>query len=391
MRECPDCGASNGATDDFCGNCGGYLGWSDAAATAARTGPEPEPAPGGPECSTRPDAAPDAAPDATSGTTDSSTNAATGAATAATTPSTAPTGHRSRRDTSVRASGGTDSAPLPPSASAGSPAPPASLPTPREAAPQPVKPAKATAPRPVVRPTTAEDLATGVPCPQCRTPNPPERRFCRRCAEPLAPTAVTTPLPWWRTVWPLRRRARTGSGRLVRLAVIIAVVVALCAGGFLLLPAGKRLFEDTRDKLGQAKAVSPTGITATAQLPGHPADNTTDGLRNRYWAVPRSGASVTYTFSKPFRFVDLILTNGASKDAEEYALQARALRMEMEVMAQDGQMHRKTINLSDKPGPQTIPVGISDAKSIRLTLGSPAGLTRDRHIALAEVEFFQRT
>ncbi|WP_272926856.1 zinc ribbon domain-containing protein, partial [Streptomyces sp. SID486] len=29
MRECPACGASNEATDDFCGNCGGYLGWSD--------------------------------------------------------------------------------------------------------------------------------------------------------------------------------------------------------------------------------------------------------------------------------------------------------------------------------------------------------------------------
>ncbi|MCM2415347.1 hypothetical protein [Streptomyces sp. RKAG290] len=231
MRECPDCGASNGATDDFCGNCGGYLGWSDAA-TAAQT----EPAPGGPEHPAPPAASTEAP--------------ARGAARSAPQP---------RQHTSAPAPGGTGPVPAPaegdasttaagpgapathplPPADADSPAPPASSPAPpRAAAPLPVKPARATAPRPVVRPTTADDTATGVPCPQCRTPNPPDRRFCRRCAAPLASAAVSTPLPWWRTVWPLRRRARGGSGRLVRLVVIIAVVMALCAGGFLLLPAG---------------------------------------------------------------------------------------------------------------------------------------------------------
>ncbi|HWU09898.1 MAG TPA: zinc ribbon domain-containing protein, partial [Streptomyces sp.] len=168
------------------------------------------------------------------------------------------------------------------------------------------------------------------------------------------------------------------------------VVVALCAGGFLLLPAGRHLFEDTRDKLGKPKPVTPSRVTATAQLPGHPAADTTDGLSNRYWAVPGPGASVTYTFGKPFRFVDLIITNGASKTAEEYAREARALRMDMEVTAQDGRVHRKPIALSDKPGPQTVPVGISDVTAVRLTLSAPAGPARGRHIALAEVEFFQR-
>ncbi|MFF9688465.1 NADase-type glycan-binding domain-containing protein [Streptomyces sp. NPDC014623] len=176
----------------------------------------------------------------------------------------------------------------------------------------------------------------------------------------------------------------------MRFTVILAVVVALCAGGFLLLPAGRHLFEDTRDKLGKPKAVTPSRVTATAQLPGHPAADTTDGLSNRYWAVPGPGASVTYTFGRPFRFVDLIITNGASKSAEEYADEARALRMDMEVTAQDGQVHRKPITLSDKPGPQTVAVGISDVTAVRLTLDAPAGLARGRHIALAEVEFFQR-
>ena len=34
MPVCPDCGTANGEGDDFCGNCGAYLGWSRTAAAA---------------------------------------------------------------------------------------------------------------------------------------------------------------------------------------------------------------------------------------------------------------------------------------------------------------------------------------------------------------------
>ncbi|MEK8173037.1 zinc ribbon domain-containing protein [Streptomyces sp. M19] len=68
-------------------------------------------------------------------------------------------------------------------------------------------------PRPVVRPVTApEETTAGAPCPACGTPNPPGRRFCRRCAAPLTPTTVRAPLPWWRTVWPLRHGVRAAPG-----------------------------------------------------------------------------------------------------------------------------------------------------------------------------------
>ncbi|MEU8825081.1 zinc ribbon domain-containing protein [Streptomyces sp. NPDC048636] len=255
----------------------------------------------------------------------------------------------------------------------------------------PVRPAKPVAPRPVVRSAAEEEETAGVPCPACDTPNAPDRRFCRRCATPLNPAAKPEPLPWWRTVWPFRRRTRASSGRGVRLLVILAVVAALCVGGFLLLPAGRALFEDARDKLSKAKAVTPVSIEASSEVPRHPAKNTTDGLNDRYWGASGEGASVTYTFRKPFRLVDLIITNGASSSPEEYARQARALQLDLEVTTRDGTKHNKKITLSDKPGPQTIPTRISDAQTVRLVLRQATGLGPGRHLALAEVEFFQRS
>ncbi|MFF9881274.1 MULTISPECIES: zinc ribbon domain-containing protein [Streptomyces] len=255
----------------------------------------------------------------------------------------------------------------------------------------PVRPAKPVAPRPVVRPVETPEEVAGRPCPSCGTPNPPGRRFCRRCAAELTPAVKPAPLPWWRTVWPLRRKVRAGSGRGVRLLVILGLLVALCAAGLFLLPAGRALFEDTRDKLGKPKAVTPVGIKASAELSGHPARNTTDGVSNHYWGAPAPGASVTYTFGEPFRLVDVIITNGASKSPEAYADEARALRMDMEITTRDGEVHRKRITLADKPGPQTIPTGFSDVTTVRLVLNSPAGLSQGRHLALAEVEFFARS
>ncbi|MFF9200242.1 NADase-type glycan-binding domain-containing protein [Streptomyces sp. NPDC014986] len=235
------------------------------------------------------------------------------------------------------------------------------------------------------------DEGAGVPCPACGALNSPGRRFCRRCATALNPAPRPAPLPWWRTVWPLRRRVRAGSGRAARLLVILAVLAALGAGGLLLLPAGRALVEDTRDKMSKAKPVTPVAVEASAEVPRHPATNTTDGLSNRYWGAPAPGASVTYTFRKPFRLVDLIITNGASTSPDHYARQARALHLEMEVTTRDGERRRKELTLSDKPGPQTFPTGISDVRTVRLVLRSAAGLTGGRHLALAEVEFFARS
>lgn len=427
MRACPVCGASNGVTDDFCGNCGAYLGWSDSTPARGAAGTTPNTAPAAP-----PAGAGDAAPERVDSRPPGAAEGGPPAPSAAEPAPPAPVGAQSAP--SAPSAPSTPSAPPAPSGAAPSPSEPdpprTPLPTARaaggedrtrpgtapaarppavpqaavpeavapeavapqaSASPQPVRPAKAVAPRPVVRAPVVSDDVAGVPCPSCGTPNPSDRRFCRRCAAPLTSGAAPAPLPWWRTIWPLRRRTRAGSGRMVRFLVILAVVLALCAAGFLMLPAGRHLIEDTRDKLGKAKAVTPTRVEASAELPGHPVSHSTDGLSNRYWGVPGPGASATYTFAKPFRLVDVIITNGASSSPEEYANQGRALQIDMEVTAQDGQKVRKQLTLSDKPGPQTFPTGISDVTAIRLTLDAPAGSAPDRHVALAEVEFFQRS
>jgi hypothetical protein len=64
--------------------------------------------------------------------------------------------------------------------------------------------------------------------------------------------------------------------------------------------------------------------------------------------------------------------------------------MELQVTTQDGTRHTKQVTLSDKPRAQPVITGISDVTTVRLVLRSPTGLAPGRHLALAEVEFFQR-
>ncbi|MFI0941156.1 NADase-type glycan-binding domain-containing protein [Streptomyces sp. NPDC021020] len=287
-------------------------------------------------------------------------------------------------------------APVPPAVPQGS-VPPRRPGAPAEEAPEadpapvrPVLPGRPVAPRPVVRPLPEPEEAEGEPCPNCGTLNPPDRRFCRRCAAPLNPAPARAALPWWRTIWPFRRRVRAGSGRFKRLLVILLVVAVLAVGVFFALPAGRGLFEDTKDKLDGAKSIRPTHATASAQIPGHPAANTLDGLNNRYWAAPSAGATITYTFAKPIRLVDVIITNGASTTLKQYQAEGRALTIDLDTTSSNGTTHHQELTLDDRPGDQTFTTGVSDVTTARLTLRAPAGLTKGHHLALAEVEFFRR-
>ncbi|WP_308354875.1 zinc ribbon domain-containing protein [Streptomyces sp. Je 1-79] len=255
-----------------------------------------------------------------------------------------------------------------------------------------MQPAKPVARRPTVRPAARDEPQEGPPCPSCGTPNAPERRFCRRCAARLQAAEPVAALPWWRTVWPFRRRVRGGgSGRWLRRTVLTVLLLSLVAAGFLLLPAGRFVYEDVRDKLGKASPISPVSVAAGTEVPRHQPALVTDGLSNTYWGTPEVGDSVSFTFRRPFRLVDVVVHTGVSKKAEDFRGQARPVRMDLVVTAEDGTVRTKALTLADKPGPQTIQTGYSDVVSVRLVIREAAGLTPGRHVALAEVEFFRRS
>ncbi|MFD8404165.1 zinc ribbon domain-containing protein [Streptomyces anulatus] len=254
-----------------------------------------------------------------------------------------------------------------------------------------VRPAKPVARRPVVRPVAADEAPDGPPCPACGTPNLPGRQFCRRCAAPLRPREQPAALPWWRTVWPFRRRVRGGSGRVLRRTLLVLVVAGLLVAGFLLFPLGRFVFEDVRDKLGGTREISPTGVTASASAPGHPATAATDSLTNKYWGAPALGASLTASFETPFRLVGVVVYSGVSKEPQEFRQGARPTRADLLITTKDDKVHKKTVTLNDKPGKQETRLGISDVVSVQLVLREAVGQGEGRPIAVGEIEFFKRT
>ncbi|MGW1150399.1 NADase-type glycan-binding domain-containing protein [Streptomyces rubiginosohelvolus] len=465
MRSCPACGTANGESDDFCGNCGAYLGWSsepvrrgrtpdlepeeesvpepevvpepavvpepervpepahepppkpEAAAGAPASKPEPRSAPG-PEPQSVPAPEPEPArtaePEPAPGT---AAKPEAGAGTRA--PQAEPTPPPAPRPEAPAPTPVPATPPPPPARPSVPPAPPVPSVPPVRPAPAPapvrpgvpttatagapgnasdadepvgaVRPARPVARRPVVRPVAADEAPDGPPCPACGTPNLAGRKFCRRCAAPLQVREQPAALPWWRTVWPFRRRVRGGSGRALRRTLLVLAVAGLVLAGFLFFPLGRYAFEDVRDKLGGTAEISPTGVTASAAAPGHPGSAAIDGLTNKYWGAPALGASLTCSFGTPFRLVGVVVHTGVSKEPQEFRRGARPTRADLLVTTKDGKVHKKAVTFNDKPGKQTVRMGISDVRSVELVLREATGQGEGRPIALGEVEFFRRT
>ncbi|THA29276.1 zinc ribbon domain-containing protein [Streptomyces sp. A1277] len=367
-RPCPACGAANAEDEDFCGSCGTYLGWSSRR-SARPEPPAPEPAP-------EPAPAPEPGPSPT---------------------------RRPEPEQEPQREPEPESRPEPEPEPRPAPAPrraPAPVRPARPASPEPpahdepvvaVRPGVPIAARPTVRPAAVNDEPDGAPCPSCGTTNRPGRTFCRSCAAPLNPRAQAAALPWWRTRWPFNRRVRAGSGRLLRGSLIALVIAGLLVAGFLLVPAGRYVIEDVRDKLGGTGEISPAHVSADAAAPGHPAKAAVDSVTNTYWGAPKLGDSLTADFEDPFRLVGVTVHTGVSTKPEVFQTGARPTKADLFIKTEDGKIHEKTMTLADKPGEQTLRTGISDVVSIRFVVREAAGQEDGRPIALGEIEYFKRT
>jgi hypothetical protein len=339
---CAQCGTPFSAGDTFCGNCGAFLEWDgDAAEPDAQPAPEPVP------------------------------------------------------DASAEVEG-------PPRSPA--PAPP---PAPDVAVGQPgaVLPGRPVAPRPQVRRFEGESppAPDDVVCRQCGTPNPAQRRFCRRCGQPLAEQQPGGKLPWWRRLLQWLRSRRDGRQRprrslppllelLLKALVGAALLVAL---GYGALRAGPPAVDAVRDRLTKPTPVNPVQVTASSEAPGHQAGLATDGKSNRFWSPtprrPATGQHVEMAFARPFRLRHLIMHSGSSPRQDEFLRQARPADLDVRVVTGDQRVVHRRLRLEDRPGEQLIDWTVGDVARIRFTIASAYGTGRGKLVSLGEVEFFGRT
>ncbi|MGW1992727.1 NADase-type glycan-binding domain-containing protein [Embleya sp. NPDC001921] len=184
---------------------------------------------------------------------------------------------------------------------------------------------------------------------------------------------------------------RDGSGLVWRRLITLLVVLALVVAGFLLVPVARSLFEDTRDKLGKASQVTPTTVTAGAEAPGHPASAATDGITNEWWGAPSLGDSLTCAFATPFRLVAVVVHAGVSTTPEDFRRGARPTRLDLLITSTDGRVITRTMTLDDRPGPQTLRMGVRNVISVHFTIRTASGPVAEQPIALGEVEFLKRT
>ncbi|TWF95508.1 NADase-type glycan-binding domain-containing protein [Saccharopolyspora dendranthemae] len=250
--------------------------------------------------------------------------------------------------------------------------------------PEAVQPAEPVAPRPESTAPVEEAVQDGPPCPSCGTANPPDRRFCRRCAHQLHPTGPATPRKQ------SRRLSNHDRHKLWRRLVILAAVILLVVAALLLYPLGKEAVQDVLDKTSEAVPVAPTSVTASDSVPGHPAGALTDVRTDVYWGAPGPGAWADFDFDQPFRLVGMLVHIGPSSKPDGFAAQARPSKLDIIITQADGSTRTISTGLADQPSQPKIYIGTSDVTRVRIVVREATDLTEGKHIATSLVEFFQR-
>ncbi|MGH4016298.1 MAG: NADase-type glycan-binding domain-containing protein [Pseudonocardiaceae bacterium] len=424
MIVCRTCGGHNADGDTFCGSCGEFLEWTgeklDAAPEQVEPAREPEPALD-PEPTVETERAVTASTPAATGfkpAVPGPTPPVTGFKQTVPVPRPAvPESNPTVSETAQRAAALV--APPPPSpdpASTKPPSQPDSVPVARKPQPQEMRPQAPVRRRPtaptVPSPPTRQPQPDDLICGMCGEGNPPTRRFCSRCGESLQ-TATVVPTPWWRQILKLFERKVHPAGarpkrrsRLLTLRGVLALVrrtllVAVLLAGLLyaISPSMRGVVKEqvlgAKDWVAswfvpEDVAVRPISVSATAQLPDHPADQATDLVKDTFWAAPDAAAQpkLVLTFDHPTRLVRAIVHNGGGEDFQALG---RPRELHVEYFTDTIVVGVSDVTLEDTPEEQQVTfTGGDGATRVEIQVMSTHPAEQSPGLALSEIELFER-
>ena len=449
MIVCKNCGHQNEDNDTFCGSCGKFLEWTGERVAVA----EPEPAPAPPPPPAAPEPTHIGLMDRVKHAvgieeTEQSSPMPPAPAPAATPPppapapvASAPTPPPPPRQVPIMSSA-PPPAPPPPAPPAppvrqapigstntepvsarepvlaGVGAGPTSAPPAREDEPMSRRPTSVapTVARPRQAAKTMETPTRRRPgdliCGQCGEGNDPTRHFCRRCGNTLD-EAVAIQLPWYRRFWNRLFGERTyaagyrhsrvgppnvvgGVMRMVRLAILALIVVALLAFAF--VPSFHNLVVSrvTTGVTAIRKIVHPnydpihaTGASASSSTAGHLPGLAIDGYTNTYWAALASDRTpdLKLSFAGPSDLSEIGITAGASgtAPADQYLAQPRPHAVHL--VFSDGTTTDLTV--ADQAGVQFFPLNVKQVTFVEIHILStwPTAGPAPSSVAITEVEF----
>lgn len=354
MIVCEACGTAANPQDRFCGVCGEYLNWEEDT---------------------------DSAPEATAG---------------AIVPQRGP-----NAEAPVRPVPGDPARPAGPQPDAAVPTQPTVPPLGPDPAAQPQQTGPNQTLEDAAIPAQPAPAPTGIACPSCGIDNDPSRHFCRSCGTALRQTAPPAKESWWRR-WRRRRKEHAAGFRRkprrkfhIRRFVLVSLIVSAVLLLIVFLPAlpvSHPWLENLRDRVSDAKPVSPSTISASSEATS--AEFAFDGISNEYWAPDLAGEGVgewiQADFTEPVRLVYLIVSPGVARDQEAFLAQSRPEEIELRMFTEDGGAVTETFTLSDSAEPQTIELGVSDVTAVRLTILGAYGHEEGKAVAIGELEYFIR-
>ncbi|MFJ7996767.1 NADase-type glycan-binding domain-containing protein [Streptomyces sp. NPDC096310] len=269
----------------------------------------------------------------------------------------------------------------------------------------PVLPGLPAAARPRVNAPNAEPAdETGPPCPWCSTGNRPDRHFCRRCAMSLTDRTdvADAPRPWWRRMWwgagerPApwagdRPGLRRGIGQIFRW-IAGALALGLLVFGLFNIDTA---WNATRDHFAKRAQVSPDSMAASRSFKDHDPQKAFDKISNSWWGPGISGTAedewIEARFSEPTRLLDLMITSGISARSTDLTEAALPHRIDAVVTKADGTKFTRHIVLDQMSGAQRRKFRVGEVTNVRFIIRSAYGVSDDKQVSIAEIEFFRRS